>query len=45
MLEDLAHITGRRIDPQIHQVFERGHAARGAVRKVGLQLLWLALVL
>jgi uncharacterized membrane protein len=45
MLEDLAHITGGRIDPQPHQVFERGRAARGVVREVGLPLLWLALVL
>ncbi len=45
MLEELAYITGGRIDPQPHQVFERGRAARGVVREVGLPLLWLALVL
>ncbi len=45
VLEELARITGGRIDPQPHQVFERSRAARGVVREVGLPLLWLALVL
>lgn len=45
VLEELASITGGRIDPQPHQVFERGDAARGVIREIGLPLLWLALVL
>ncbi|MDW8212754.1 MAG: VWA domain-containing protein [Roseiflexaceae bacterium] len=45
VLEEIAHITGGRIDPQPQQVFERGHTARGVVRDVGLSLLWVALVL
>lgn len=45
VLEELAAITGGRIDPQPHQVFERGGAARGGIRDIGLPLLWLALVL
>jgi uncharacterized membrane protein len=45
LLEEIAHITGGRIDPQPHQVFEPGRAARGMAREIGLPLLWLALVL
>lgn len=45
VLEEIAHITGGRIDPQPQQAFEHGHTARGIVREIGLPLLWLALML
>jgi len=45
LLEELAQITGGRLDPQPRQVFDQGGEARGAVREVGLPLIVLALIL
>jgi len=45
LLEELAQITGGRLDPQPRQVFERSGETRGAVREVGLLLIVLALIL
>jgi len=45
LLEDLARTTGGRIDPQPSQVFEPNAGSRGAVREIGMSLLWLALLL
>jgi uncharacterized membrane protein/Mg-chelatase subunit ChlD len=45
LLEELAQITGGRLDPQPRQVFDQGGETRGAVREVGLPLIVLALIL
>ena len=45
LLEELAQITGGRLDPQPPQVFERSGETRGAAREVGLPLIVLALIL
>lgn len=45
LLEEIAQITGGRLDPQPRQVFERSGERRGAVREVGIPLIVLALIL
>ncbi|MGQ9829726.1 MAG: VWA domain-containing protein [Roseiflexus sp.] len=45
LLEEVAQMTGGRLDPQPRQVFERSGAAQGTVRDMGLPLIALALIL
>jgi hypothetical protein len=45
LLDALARGTGGRIGPAPAAVFDPGSAAEGAVREIGLPLLWLALLL
>ncbi|GAB4154557.1 MAG: VWA domain-containing protein [Roseiflexaceae bacterium] len=45
LLEQIARLSGGRIDPQPQQSFERGGMAGGAATPLSLPLLWLALLL
>jgi uncharacterized membrane protein len=45
LLEGLAHGTGGRISPDPPATFDANGASQGAVREIGLPLLWLALFL
>lgn len=45
LLDELAQMTGGRIDLQPTQAFEANAGSRGAVREIGLPLLWLGLLL
>jgi uncharacterized membrane protein len=45
LLEQLARATGGRLNPQPAATFDANGASQGAVREIGLPLLWLALIL
>jgi Mg-chelatase subunit ChlD/uncharacterized membrane protein len=45
LLEQIARLSGGRIDPQPQQSFERSGIASGAATPLSLPLLWLALLL